>query len=273
MKTIVSLVVAGALLLVGGIVVYHYSEARGDVAKKKVLNQIDKWLGESDVQRADIERGIKGMDEGIVKLSDARIKSQVQSEMLGKEVAANKKKIEDSKVALTKLKSDLTAFDSDSTFTVTYGSRSYTKKADLEKMAGQVIDYHKTLVAQTESMEKRLQTYETTAKTLESREDEAKKKLADMRNKLKELDAKIELVKAQKSAAEALNESDKTFADSVAAIEEKIKNLDISTETAVRKEDEKWKELVARTEVEDASKLINNSKNTVSEIDALLGNK
>jgi len=273
MKRIVSLAVISCLLLGAGFAVYRFSGARGEVAKKKVLSQIDKWLGESDVQRAEIERGIKSLDEALITLSDARIKAQIQSEMLAKEVKANQKKIEESKVALTKLKTNLTAFDSDPSFKVSYGDKTYNKRDDLEKMAAKVIDFHKTLVAQNESMEKRLQTYETTASTLDARETAARSKLTEMKNKLKELDAKIELVKAQKSAAEALSETDKTFAESVAGIEEKIKNLDINTETAVRKEEVKWKELSAKTEVEDASKIINNTKSTVSEIDALLGNK
>lgn len=273
MRTVLSLLVIGALLLIGGFAVYHFSEARGEVVKKKVLNHIDQWLGESDVQRAEIERGIRGLDEGIVKLSDARIKSQVQAELLSKELTVNRKKIEESRETLAKLRTDLQAFDSNPTFTVSYGSTSYTNKAHLERMANKVIDFHKTLVSQTESMEKRLQAYEMTAKTLEAREEEGKKRLTSMRNKLKELDAKIELVKAQKAAAETLSDSDKTFADNIAAIEEKLKNLDINTETAVRREDEKWKELVANAEVEDASKLITNSKSTINEIDTLLGKK
>jgi chromosome segregation ATPase len=263
-----------ALVLGGGYLVYSWSGARGDVVKKKVLNDIDKWLGESDVRRAEIDRGIKGLDEGIVTLSDARIKAQVQAEMLAKEVASNKKKIEESKAALVKLKGDLSAFDSNSMYTVSYGKTTYTKKEDLDKMARKVIDNHTSLVAQTESMEKRLQTYETTATTLSNREAGAKKELAEMRNKLKELDAKIELVKAQKSAAEALSETDKSFGDSIAGIKEKIKNAEEGAETALRKEDEKWKELTAKTEVEeDAKKIIDDSKNTVNEIDALLGKK
>jgi len=81
------------------------------------------------------------------------------------------------------------------------------------------------------------------------------------------------MVKAQKEAAEALNETDKSFADSVKGIEDKIKNLDASTETAVRKEAEKWNEMSVKTQVEDPSKIIKDSKSTSDEIDALLGNK
>ena len=268
-------VVAGAIiacvLIGGGITAYHYSGARGDVAKKKVLDKIDNWLGESDVRRAEIDRGIKGIEEGIVKLSNARIKAQVQAELLGKELAENKLKIEESKAALVKLKGDLSAFDSNPTYTVSYGTKSYGKKDDLEKMAAKVIDFHKSLVAQTASMAKRHETYETTASTLAGREEDAKKKLASMRNKLQELDAKIEMVKAQKAAAEALSETDTTFASGVASIEKKIKDLDLVTTTKEREQDEDWKKLTAGTKVEDVKDIIKDSKSTINEIDALLG--
>jgi len=273
MKRICSLAVISALLIGGGLAVYHFSGARGEVAKKKILKKLDALLGETEVARTEIERSIKGMDESVSKLTDSRIRARVQADMLSKEVNSNKKSIEESKVALTKLKTDLSAFDSNPTYTVSYGSKTYSKKDDLEKMAGKVIEHHKTLVAQNESMEKRLATYEMTASTLEAREGEAKKKLAEMKNKLKELDAKMDLVKAQREAAEALSENDKTFAENVAVIDEKIKNLDVQTETASRKEEEKWKEISAKAEVEDATKIIKDSKSTVSEIDSLLGNK
>jgi chromosome segregation ATPase len=267
-------IVVGLCAIVGvGAIVFHFSGARGDVAKKKVLGQIDKWLGESEIQRAEIERGIKGLNEAVGKLNEASVKSRVQADRLSRELKVNKAKIEESKVSLKRLGDDLKKFDTESKYSVSYGTKTYTKKDDLEKMANTVIDYHKSLVAQTDTMEKRLETYESTAATLETRTNDAKKKLVEMKNQLKEIDNKIELAKAQREAAEALSETDKSFADSVKGIEENIKNLDISTETAVRVEDAKWKDLTAKTEVEDASAIINKTKSTSSEIDALLGNK
>ena len=267
-------ILVGVCAVVGvGSMIFFFSGARGDVAKKKILGQIDKFLNESDVQRAEIERGIKGMDDAVDKLTDAKIRARVQADRLSAEVKINKKKLDESKGSLTRLREDLKKFDTDPKYTVAYGTKTYSKKDDLDKMATKVVDYHKMLVAQTESMEKRLETYEMTANTLEARADKAKKKLGEMKNQLKELDAKIELVKAQREAAQALSESDKTFADSVKNIEEKIKNLDLNTETAVRKEEAKWKDITAKTEVEDATSIINKSKNTAEEIDALLGNK
>jgi chromosome segregation ATPase len=273
MKRLVSFVVVVGLIGAAGYGIYHFAGARGDVLKKKVLKKIDNWLGESEVARAEIDRGIKGMDEAVDTLTNARIKAQVQYEMLDKEIKGNKKKIEESKTALINLRNDLKKFDSDPTFTVSYGGKTYSKKDELDKMANKVIDHHETLVAQTEAQEKRLSTYETSMTTLRAREDEAKTKRKELKEKLKDLDSKIALAKAQKEAAQALNESDKSFGESVESIEEKIRTLDLSTEAAVRKEEEKWKEITAKTEVEDAKQIIKDSKSTVSKIDALLGSK
>jgi phage shock protein A len=267
-------IVVGLCAVVGvGAIIFHFSGARGDVAKKKILGQIDKWLGEHEVARADIDRDIKKMEEAVTNLTKASITARYQAEKLEKEVVANKKRIADSEGALTKLSGDLKKFESEPSYTVSYGGKTYNKKDDLEKMAQTVIASYKTLKKDNESAEKRLETFNTTASTLEARTADAKKKLAEMKNQLKELDNKIMLAKAQKEAAEALSESDKTFGDSVKGIEDKISKLDASAETAARMEDAKWKDLTAKTEVEDATAIINKTQSTSKEIDDLLGNK
>jgi len=267
-------IVVGLCAVVGvGAIIFHFSGARGDVAKKKIIGQIDKWLGESDVARAEIDRGIKGMDEAIEKLNTQAVKAQVQSERLGREVNVNKKKLDDSTASLKRLKGDLDKFNTESNYSVSYGSKTYTKKSDLESMAEKVISFHTSLKKETEAQDERLKTYESMASTLTSQRDEAKKKRDELTLKLKDLDAKIEMAKAQKEAAEALSESNSSFADSIKGIEDKINKLSDSTETAVRVEDAKWKDLSSKANVEDATTIINKTKDTSKEIDDLLGNK
>ena len=104
--------------------------------------------------------------------------------------------------------------------------------------------------------------------------DDAKKKLSELKDQLKELDSKIALAKAQREAAAALDESSKTFADGVKGIEEKMKDLGAATETDVQKQAEKWKELTSKSsssDSDDVSKIIKESKSTSEEIDKLLG--
>ena len=171
------------------------------------------------------------------------------------------------------MRNDLSSFDSDPDYKVSYGNTTYKNKDDLDKMGKRLIAAHKSLTTQTESMQERLQTYKTTASTLEAQEIEAKKKLSDMKEKLKQLDSNIAMIKAQKEAAEALSETDKTFADSVAGLEKKINDLSVKTSTAGRMQKEKWDELTAKNDVEDVKNVIDKSTDTKSEIDKLLGEK
>ena len=83
---------AVAAVLRWGLVDPVRAGARGDVARKKVLNQIDKWLGESDVQRAEIDRGIKGMEEAVDNLTDSKIRARVQADRLAADIKGNKQK-------------------------------------------------------------------------------------------------------------------------------------------------------------------------------------
>jgi phage shock protein A len=273
MKRLVCLAVVSALLIGGGYAVYKYSGARGKVAKKELLDKIDGWLGKEEVRRQEIEDKIEGMKKGIATLSDARIRVGVQAKMLKDEIATNDKNLKSSAEVLTQMKKDLESFKTKAEFSVRYGGKDYTKEDDLDKLATKLIDRHKKLKSQTEAMKERLTKYEDNHAILVTREEDAKKKLAEFKHELSQLDADITLLKAQRQAAEALNEADKNFGESVEGLEEKIKELKVLTKTAVAKEDEKWKEISAKTEVEDATKIITNSKDTVREIDDLLGNK
>jgi len=175
-------IVVGLCAVIGvGTVVVYFSGARGDVAKKKIVSKLDDLLGKSEVERAEIERGIKGMDTAVDTLSTAKIKARVNADILAKEVKANKDKLNASTAKLKEISADLKKFDAETSYSVSYAGKTYTKKDDLDKMAKTVIDYHKSLAEQTKKMETRLETFEQTASTLESRHAEAKAKLREIR--------------------------------------------------------------------------------------------
>jgi chromosome segregation ATPase len=270
-------IIVGVCAVVGvGAIVFYFAGARGDVAKKKVMKTIDSWLGESEVQRAEIERGINGMEVAVDKLQTAKIRAKGDAERLSNQTKDSQKKIADSKLALGKLREDLKKFDTDTSYSVSYGSKTYTKKDDLNKLADKVIEGHKKLVDQNKVLEDRLAAYEQTASTLNTNYTDAKKKLEELKDQLKELDSKIALAKAQKEAAAALDESSKTFADGVKSIEDKMRDLGAATETDVQKQAEKWKDLTSKSsssDSDDVSKIIKDSKSTSDEIDKLLGDK
>jgi hypothetical protein len=261
------------LLLLGGYTVYKYSGARGKVAKQKILNQLDEWLGKSDVRRQEIVDKIEGMEKGIDKLSDVRRRQSVQADMLKGELKLNEKKLQESTEILVRLKKDLEMFKTNAEYSVRYGSKDYTREGDLDKLANRVVDAHTLLKKQTDAMKERLAKYEENVEILTARETERKKEVNELKNELTQLDADIALAKAHREAAEALNETDKTFAESVADLKAKMKDLKITTKTALAKEDEKRKDISAHNDVEDVTKIVTDSKDTIRKIDELLGNK
>ena len=273
MKKVLIGVLVVSLIAGGGFAVYKFSGPRGEVGKEKILKQLDNWLGEAEVREKEVNAGIRDMEEGIGKLTEARVKAQIQADVLEKEVKGNKRKIDESRDALSRLRNDLTAFDTDTKYAVIYGKQKITSKAELDKLAAQVIAAHKTLATQTDSMEKRLEAYQLTAATLAKREEEAKKKLADMKTTVLELEAEMKMVKAQREAAAVLNENDKSFADGVKSLQKKVDDLSLDAKTKTALEKLKWDELVAREKVDDATQLLTESKSTVNEIDDLLGKK
>ena len=68
-------------------------KARVDVAKKKLLDQIDDALGKMDVQKAEIDNGIKSAKLAADGVRKAKIKAQVSLEQLDEKVKQYQEKI------------------------------------------------------------------------------------------------------------------------------------------------------------------------------------
>ena len=273
MKRIVSLAVISALLIGGGLAVYHFSGARGKVVKKKILEAIDGKLGKYEVAREEIKEGIDGMDTAIRGLSRERITAQVRAEKLGDKLKEVDRALDTSKQNLAILKKHMADFKTNATYTATVGSKSYTKPDELGPVVDKYITAHESLVTQKTSLIREKEAYEKTAATLESRETEATAKLKEWKSRLRELDAKIAQVESQKKAAKALNEADKTFGESVETLEKKLAALEDDTETEVRLEAAQWKDNAEKTETLDPSKLLTDTDNRMKRLDDLLGNK
>jgi chromosome segregation ATPase len=201
-------------------------------AKKSLLQRIDTWLGETDALRSVIERGLTSLEVMTDKLLTSRIKARVNADMLAKELKNVKKVLGDTKTVLVQLRADLEKMKADPTYTVTYAGKTYTRAEDLAKVLEQISAQYEKLLATSATLDKRSAEFEQTASTLESRYDEAKKKLTENKDRLKDLDAKIALVKTQRAAAEALDVSDTGFVEKVRAIETQLKKLEATPRTS-----------------------------------------
>jgi chromosome segregation ATPase len=250
--------------------VLHGCGARTEVAKDKVLKKIDNLLGETEVQKKEVELAIKNMDRAIDELTKGRITATVKAERASAQLAETEGKIADAKGSLGKLRGYL-----DVATEVEIGGKTYTHE-QVRAMADKVVQAHKALSAQAETLKGTRDRLNTIAATLKTREDEARDKQARLKSQLREIETELVALNTYKDAAAAAGDAEVTFADNFAELEKKVNNLQDRVKAEVRLEDEKWKVTDAKKDLESAEAIISATKgssDTISEIDKILGNK
>ena len=83
--------------------------ARVEVAKDKVLKQIDAMLGEIDVKRKDIQLSVNGLKDGIEGMRKAKIKAKVKQEQMDRQAESVRQQITQVDDVLKKLRPHLDA--------------------------------------------------------------------------------------------------------------------------------------------------------------------
>lgn len=270
MKRVMSLAVVSVLLLGAGFAIYHFSGARGKVAKQKALDTIDGWLGKERVVRQEIVDALDGLDKAIGKLNHAKHSAKVEVEALDKDIQKADTKVTEKRKDLVKLREHIKKYEADSQYTVSFGGKPQTK-SDVEKLADKASDEFEALVKERDGLVKVRDTQDNTFKTMEQKEAKAKNTLKVLKVRLRELDAKIAAMEAQREATAALNETDRTFAEGMTGIETKFKELEKNVEVKFRVEDEKFRELSEKGDVEDTATAINGSKEILNRLDKLIG--
>ena len=87
-----------ALLLVG-------CGARTEVAKEKILAQVDKLLGEIDVKKKEAQMAVQGMEAGIDKIKMGKIESKMRLTQVTESLTAVEGKIAQADKTLGRLSS------------------------------------------------------------------------------------------------------------------------------------------------------------------------
>ena len=241
--------------------------ARMEVAKDKVLKQIDYYLGETDVQKKEIEIAIKNMERAIEELTKGKIEAKVKLERLNSHTKEVEQREVDANNALVKLRDYLSADKSQ----VIAGKTYDTDK--IQQMASEVISAKKSLSSELESM-KRVQTIlENAVVSLEKRQNSASNQLATLKNQLREIESESIALNSLKDAARIAGDNDSTLADNFRSLQTKINALHDKTKVGVIYEEEKWKVQDAKNSIDSVDKIISatkSSSDTVAEINSLL---
>ena len=104
MKALVYLV--SAVAIIGGVYVATTTTgcgARAQVAGDKVMDKIDKWLGELDVKRKEIANSIDELEDAVDRTHKAKVSAEVRLEEIDKRAAPIKKRIDGIKVYLAEI--------------------------------------------------------------------------------------------------------------------------------------------------------------------------
>ncbi|MAT14594.1 MAG: hypothetical protein CMJ46_04915, partial [Planctomyces sp.] len=222
--------------------------SRGEVAKEKLLGKIDSILGEMDVKRKQIEVSVDAFKEGVDGLRKAKIKAQVQQDQITRKVTPLDGKINEIDTSLKKMKVHLAAGES-----AEFAGKTYSAQ-ELKAMADKLLSARKELVTQKERYETSQASLQKVVDTLETKQSEYQERLSKLETQIAEIDGKTIALKAMKDASAAMGESEKSMAENVDALEEKINELYADVEVEMLNEDEKW-----------------NSESTTAELDAVVG--
>lgn len=239
--------------------------ARAEVAKDKILAQVDALLGEIDVKRKEAEIGIRNMDAGLDQLKKGKIEAKVKHTQFSDKVSELEAKIANADKALGRLRDYLKENKE-----VTLSGKKYTP-AQLKEMAETAIDARKKLSSELDTIKGARDRLSAVVASLEQREKEGRDKLKALKQHLEEIDAKAVALKSIKDAS-TLSGGGATL--DFEAVEKQVKDLSTKIDTELAFHDEKAKEAGAASDLKSLETVVrqtSTASDAVSEIDKILG--
>ena len=244
------------------------NKARVDVAKKKLLDQIDEALGKMDVQKAEIDNGIKSAKQAADGVRKAKIKAQVSLEQLDEKVRPYQEKIARCDETLAKLRDAIKA-DKPADF----GGKTYAV-AELKGIAGKVIQSRKEAEDQIKGFNSARDNMRNVVATIAKQQQELEARIAKLQAANSKLDAEMAAAKAMKQASAAMGDGNSTLTANLDELEKKIADLSGDVRVELAGESEKWSPAGADKAISDVDAFIRDAQkpgDPVAEIDRILG--
>ena len=262
----------GIVVVVGGFFAINGCGARGKVAMDKVTSAVDRMLGELEVKRQQISDKMDALEKGVAGIRKSKIETDVQKEMLHEKVVKQKELQTKAMSNLKKVGDLLKAAESASGDAVVAENGKEIKKETLNKYAKNLVEEQKSINTKLKGFEEAEKTLARVVKTLDNKEKEYTDTLDKLKHTLDQIDAKRTAVEAMKAASKQVDGQD-NLSESVAKLEKDIEDLNVSVETSLRLEDDKWAKSEEAAELEDAKSIIEASggnADLIGEIDSLL---
>ena len=249
--------------------------ARGKVAVDNIVSAVDKMLGELKVKRQKISDKMTALETGIKGIRKSKIETEVQREMLQKKVDDQKALQEKANDNLKKVSELLKKAETESSDVVKTESGKEIKKDALKKYATELIAQQKSITTKLKGFEEAESTLERVVKSLASKEKEYSATAEKLKQTLEQIDAKRTAVEAMQAASAKVDGND-NLKDSIAKLEKEIEDLNVTVETNLRLEDDKWAQSQEADDLKQAKEIIESSggnSDLLSEIESLLNEK
>ncbi len=243
-------------------------KARVDVAKKKLLDQIDDALGKMDVQKAEIDNGIKSAKQALNEVRKAKIKAQVSAEQLDEKVSPYQDKIARCDESLARLRDAIKA-DKPADF----AGKTYNV-AQLNEMAGKVIQARKEAADQIKGFDAARANMQKVVATITRQQQDLESRLTKLQAANSKLDSEMAAAKAMKQASASMGDANASLSDNLDELEKKIAVLSGDVRAELQGESEKWSEAKTDKAINDVDAFIQATRqptDTIAEIDRILG--
>ena len=261
------------LLAVAGVGIYGCSnenKARLDVAKKNVLEKIDDMLGKMDVQKAEIDNGIKSAKQAAEGVRKAKVRAQVQLDQLTEKVRPFEEKLAACDATLVKLRDALAT-----EMPATFAGKTYSVD-ELKAMAGKIIAERKKAEAEINGFKAAREAMTKQVTLLTETQQKIETKVANLQAQVARLDGEIAAAKAMKQASAAMGDGGVSLEENLNELERKIAGLAGDARAELASEMDRWNVSSAEKAISEVDAFIQAAKtpgNTIDEIDAILGKK
>jgi chromosome segregation ATPase len=261
------------LLAVAGLGIYGCSDAskaRVDVAKKNVLEKLDDMLGKMDVQKAEIDNGIKSAKQAAEGVRKAKVRAQVQLDQLTEKVRPFEEKQAACDATLVKLRDALAT-----EMPATFAGKTYSVD-ELKAMAGKVIAERKKAETEINGFKAAREAMTKQVALLTETQQKIETKVANLQAQVARLDGEIAAAKAMKQASAAMGDAGVSLEDNLNELEKKIATLSGDARAELASETDRWNIGASEKAISDVDAFIRDAKSpgsTVDEINAIIGKK
>ncbi len=196
--------------------------ARVEVAKKNVMNQIDKMLGELDVKLESINQNITKLENARDKIQSEKNRMNAELGVTEQELTPMKKDLERIKAAAKKIQPYLVSEEAE----IDIDGKKYSKE-DLTAKVKKLIAAGNSKTKTIEALEKNMKLIEKSRDMLKDQQGAAEKRLTKLTSSIEEIKLKKKSLDALKVASSSATEN---ITDTFDDTEKEIRDLMVAVD-------------------------------------------